>query len=129
MPHAAHTDVYEVPDNCRRGRQGRPRLDVDLRLPTEIAGFRIRLENEANDFSRKKIEFVEGGEHRQQSVAHAIAALAYGTESVPPVDFITGPGNAYTQQAKRQLFGIVGIDGLFGPSEVVILDPGETHSI
>ncbi len=53
--------------------------------------------------------------------AQAIAALAYGTESVPAVDFIAGPGNAYTQQAKRQLFGIVGIDGLFGPSEIVIL--------
>ena len=53
--------------------------------------------------------------------AQAIAALAYGTETIEPVDFIAGPGNAYTQQAKRQLFGRVGIDGLFGPSEVVIL--------
>ena len=53
--------------------------------------------------------------------AQAIAALALGTESVDPVDFIAGPGNAYTQQAKRQLFGVVGIDGLFGPSEVAIL--------
>lgn len=53
--------------------------------------------------------------------AQAIAALAYGTETVEAVDFIAGPGNAYTQQAKRQLFGVVGIDGLFGPSEVVVL--------
>jgi histidinol dehydrogenase len=53
--------------------------------------------------------------------AQAIAALTYGTASVDPVDFIAGPGNAYTQQAKRQLFGHIGIDGLFGPSEVVIL--------
>lgn len=53
--------------------------------------------------------------------AQAIAALTYGTESVEPVDFIAGPGNAFTQQAKRQLFGRIGIDGLFGPSEIVVL--------
>lgn len=53
--------------------------------------------------------------------AQAIAALTFGTESVEPVDFIAGPGNAFTQQAKRQLFGRIGIDGLFGPSEVVVL--------
>lgn len=53
--------------------------------------------------------------------AQAIAALTYGTESVEPVDFIAGPGNAYTQQAKKQVFGAVGIDGFFGPSEVVVL--------
>jgi histidinol dehydrogenase len=53
--------------------------------------------------------------------AQAIAALTFGTESVDVVDFIAGPGNAYTQQAKRQLFGRIGIDGFFGPSEVVIL--------
>ena len=53
--------------------------------------------------------------------AQTIAALAYGTQTISAVDFIAGPGNAYTQQAKRQLFGQVGIDGLFGPSEVAIL--------
>ena len=53
--------------------------------------------------------------------AQAVAALALGTASVKPVDFIAGPGNAYVQQAKRQLLGAVGIDGFFGPSEVVIL--------
>ncbi|MDX1565892.1 MAG: histidinol dehydrogenase [Phycisphaeraceae bacterium] len=56
--------------------------------------------------------------------AQAIAALAFGTETVRPVDLIAGPGNAYTQQAKRQLFGTVGIDGFFGPSEVVVLVDG-----
>ena len=53
--------------------------------------------------------------------AQAIAALAFGTESVAPVDFIAGPGNAFVQQAKRQVFGTVGVDGFYGPSEVVIL--------
>jgi histidinol dehydrogenase len=53
--------------------------------------------------------------------AQAMAALALGTDTVPAVDFIAGPGNAYVQQAKRQLFGTVGIDGFYGPSEVVVL--------
>lgn len=53
--------------------------------------------------------------------AQAIGALAYGTESVPPVDVIAGPGNAYVQEAKRQLVGRVGIDGIAGPSELVVV--------
>jgi histidinol dehydrogenase len=53
--------------------------------------------------------------------AQAIAALAYGTESVPRVDVISGPGNAYVTEAKRQVFGSVGIDMLAGPSELVVL--------
>src|SRR5262249_28629872 len=53
--------------------------------------------------------------------AHAIAALAYGTESIAPVDVIVGPGNAYVAEAKRQVFGVVGIDGIAGPSEVAIV--------
>ena len=53
--------------------------------------------------------------------AQAIAALAYGTETIAPVDRIAGPGNAYVAEAKRQVFGRVGIDGIAGPSEVVIL--------
>jgi histidinol dehydrogenase len=53
--------------------------------------------------------------------AQAMAALAFGTETVAQVDFIAGPGNAFVQQAKRQLFGTVGIDGFYGPSEVVVL--------
>lgn len=52
--------------------------------------------------------------------AQAIAALAYGTESVRAVDVIVGPGNAYVQEAKRQLFGTIGVDGLAGPSELVV---------
>lgn len=61
--------------------------------------------------------------------AHAIAALAYGTESIPPVDVIVGPGNLYVQEAKRQVFGQVGIDGFAGPSDLLAIaaadaDPG-----
>ncbi len=53
--------------------------------------------------------------------AQAIAAMAYGTESIPEVDKIVGPGNAYVNEAKRQVFGQVGIDQLAGPSEIFVL--------
>jgi histidinol dehydrogenase len=53
--------------------------------------------------------------------AQAIAALAYGTKSVTPVDLIVGPGNAWVTEAKRQVVGEVGIDGLAGPSELVVV--------
>jgi histidinol dehydrogenase len=53
--------------------------------------------------------------------AQAVAALAYGTDTIAPVDRIVGPGNAYVAEAKRQVFGRVGIDNIAGPSEVVVL--------
>ena len=53
--------------------------------------------------------------------AQAIAALAYGTNTIAPVDVITGPGNAWVAEAKRQLYGVVGIDMVAGPSEIVVL--------
>jgi histidinol dehydrogenase len=53
--------------------------------------------------------------------AQAVAALAYGTATIAPVDRVVGPGNAYVAEAKRQVFGRVGIDGIAGPSEVVVL--------
>ena len=56
--------------------------------------------------------------------AQAVAALAFGTATIAPVDRIVGPGNAYVAEAKRQVFGQVGIDGIAGPSEVVILADG-----
>ena len=62
--------------------------------------------------------------------AQAVAALAYGTESVRAVDVIVGPGNAWVTEAKRQVFGVVGIDGLAGPSELlVIAGPGADPEI
>jgi histidinol dehydrogenase len=59
--------------------------------------------------------------------AQAIAALAYGTESVQPVDVIAGPGNLYVQEAKRQVFGQVGIDGFAGPSDLVVIADSQTE--
>ncbi len=56
--------------------------------------------------------------------AQAVAALAYGTRSIPRVDKIVGPGNAYVAEAKRQVFGGVGIDMIAGPSEILVLSDG-----
>ena len=58
--------------------------------------------------------------------AQAVAALAYGTETIPKVDKITGPGNAYVASAKRRVFGEVGIDMIAGPSEILVLADGST---
>jgi histidinol dehydrogenase len=59
--------------------------------------------------------------------AQAVAALAYGTATIPAVDKIVGPGNAYVAAAKRRVFGVVGIDMVAGPSEVVIVCDGSTE--
>jgi histidinol dehydrogenase len=59
--------------------------------------------------------------------AHAVAALAYGTETIPRVDKIVGPGNAYVAAAKRRVFGVVGIDMIAGPSEILVICDGKTN--
>ena len=58
--------------------------------------------------------------------AQAVAALAYGTETIPRVDKIVGPGNAYVAEAKRQVFGRVAIDMIAGPSEILVLSDGDS---
>ena len=58
--------------------------------------------------------------------AQAVAALAYGTATIPKVDKVTGPGNAYVAAAKRRVFGVVGIDMIAGPSEILVLADGTT---
>jgi histidinol dehydrogenase len=60
--------------------------------------------------------------------AQAVAALAYGTASIPAVDKITGPGNAYVAEGKRQVFGQVGIDMIAGPSEILVLCDGDVSA-
>lgn len=59
--------------------------------------------------------------------AQAIAALAFGTESINPVDMIVGPGNAYVAEAKRQVYGIVGIDMVAGPSEILVIAENDAN--
>ena len=60
--------------------------------------------------------------------AQAVAALAYGADSIAPVDKIVGPGNAYVAEAKRQVFGVVGIDMIAGPSEIVIVADADSDA-
>ncbi|MFY7744722.1 MAG: histidinol dehydrogenase, partial [Erythrobacter sp.] len=57
--------------------------------------------------------------------AQAVGALAYGTDRIRPVDVITGPGNAWVAEAKRQLYGVVGIDMVAGPSEILVIADGK----
>ena len=59
--------------------------------------------------------------------AQAVAALAYGTESIPKVDKIVGPGNAFVAEAKKQVFGVVSIDMIAGPSEILIVADGKSN--
>lgn len=61
--------------------------------------------------------------------AQAVAALAYGTESVPKVDKIVGPGNAYVAEAKKQVFGVVSIDMIAGPSEILVLADSKSDPV
>ena len=63
--------------------------------------------------------------------AQAVAALAYGTETIPRVDVIVGPGNRWVAEAKRQVVGLVGIDGVAGPTELLVLadDSADTHRV
>jgi histidinol dehydrogenase len=59
--------------------------------------------------------------------AQAVAALAYGTQRIRAVDVVTGPGNAWVAEAKRQLYGVVGIDMVAGPSEILVISDGKTN--
>ncbi|MED5545589.1 MAG: histidinol dehydrogenase [Pseudomonadota bacterium] len=61
--------------------------------------------------------------------AHAVGALAYGTARIAPVDVITGPGNAWVAEAKRQLYGVVGIDMVAGPSEILVIADGQNDPV
>ena len=60
--------------------------------------------------------------------AQAIAAFAYGTESIPRVDLVAGPGNVYVTLAKKEVFGVVGVDGIAGPTEIVVVADGKARA-
>ena len=75
----------------------------------------------AHDVILAACALCEADEVYRMGGAQAIAALAYGTEEIEPVDVVAGPGNLYVQEAKRQVFGAVGIDGFAGPSDLVVL--------
>lgn len=110
------------------GRAAYPSSVLMNALPAAVAGVReiVMATPPGSDGSITPLTLVaarESGVSRVYKMggAQAVAALAYGTESVPRVDKITGPGNLYVALAKREVFGQVGIDMVAGPSEVLVL--------
>ncbi|UMM63978.1 histidinol dehydrogenase [Aristophania vespae] len=99
-------------------------------LPARVAGVkRVAMcvptpDNVLNPLVMAAAQLCEVDEVYRIGGAQAVGALAFGTETVAPVDRIVGPGNAFVAEAKRQVFGHVGIDNIAGPSEVVIVADG-----
>src|SRR5260221_11317000 len=95
-------------------------------VPAKVAGVRELVMVSPNPNALVLTAAALAGVDRVISIggAQAVAALAYGTPSVPRVDKIVGPGNAYVAEAKRQVFGEVGIDMIAGPSEILVISDG-----
>ena len=102
-------------------------------IPAKIAGVKDLImvvpapDGEKNDLVLAAAKIVNVDRVFTIGGAQAIAALAYGTETIPRVDKIVGPGNAYVAEAKRKVFGTVGIDMIAGPSEITIICDGKTN--
>ena len=100
-------------------------------IPARVAGVeRIAMvtptpNGEMNPLVLAAAEIAGIGEIWRVGGAQAVAALAYGTDKISPVDVIVGPGNAWVAEAKRQLYGVVGIDMVAGPSEIVVVADGK----
>ena len=144
----AHSWSYTEPDGTQLGQQVTPLERVGIyvpggkaaypstvlmnAIPARVAGVdEIVMVVPAPDGHASDLVLAAAALSRVERVftiggAQAVAALAYGTESVPAVDKIVGPGNAYVAAAKRQVFGVVGIDMLAGPSEILVLCDGRT---
>jgi histidinol dehydrogenase len=135
---------YAEPDGTRLGQRVSPIERVGLyvpggkaaypssvlmnALPAKVAGVRELVMVSPNPNPLVLAAAALAGVDRLFTVggAQAVAALAYGTESIPRVDKIVGPGNAYVAEAKRQVFGQVGIDMVAGPSEILVICDGRT---
>lgn len=109
------------------GKASYPSSLIMLAVPAMVAGVeKIVVCTPPSRFGRSDLVLAACHELKLTDVyraggAAAIAAMAFGTETIPAVDKIVGPGNTYVQLAKRALFGTVGIDGYLGPSEILIL--------
>ena len=110
------------------GRASYPSTVLMTVIPAQVAGVREVVlcsppgpDGEIPASTLAAAEFLGVGEVYRVGGAHAIAALTYGTESIRPVDVIVGPGNAFVAAAKREVIGVVGIDAIAGPSEVVVV--------
>ncbi len=101
-------------------------------MPAQVAGVgEIIMVSPARNGDEQQLVLAAAylaGVHRVFNIggAQAVAALAYGTETIPQVDKIVGPGNAYVAAAKRHVFGVVGIDMVAGPSEILVICDGDT---
>lgn len=115
------------------GKANYPSSILMLAIPAQVAGVKEIIATVPTQFGESgQLVFAAAalaGVDRVFTIggAQAVAALAYGTESVPAVDKITGPGNAYVTMAKKQVYGDVGIDMLAGPSELTIICDGQTN--
>jgi histidinol dehydrogenase len=109
------------------GQAAYPSTVLMMAIPAQVAGVpRLVAVTPARSFLTQPVlaaAFVEAGISEVYTVggAQAIAALAYGTESIPRVAKIVGPGNRYVAEAKRQVYGVVDVDAITGPSEVVVI--------
>jgi histidinol dehydrogenase len=123
-----YTPLSRVGLYAPNGRAAYPSTVLMLAIPARVAGVgEIVLATPAGKDGRAHSIILAAArvagitEIYKMGGAAAVAALAYGTSSVPRVDKIVGPGSLYLTLAKKHLFGVVGIDGLYGPSEVVVL--------
>ena len=122
-----HTPVDAAGLYVPRGKAAYPSSVLMNAIPAEVAGVGRRVmvvptpQNAISDTVLAAARIAGITEIWRIGGAQAIAALAYGTETIAPVDKIVGPGNAYVATAKRQVFGQVGIDSIAGPSEILVL--------
>jgi histidinol dehydrogenase len=127
LPQGQRVDLRELP--ARRagiyapgGRAAYPSTVLMCAVPARVAGVQqVVVATPGSDVILAACALSGVDEVLTVGGAQAIAALAYGTETIDPVDVIVGPGNAYVQEAKRQVVGAVGIDGIEGPSELVVV--------
>lgn len=115
------------------GRAAYPSSVLMNAIPARVAGVERLVivtptpDGEVNPLVLAAAHIAEADELWRIGGAQAIAALSYGTERIAPVDMIAGPGNAWVAEAKRQLYGVVGIDMVAGPSEIVVIADAENR--
>ncbi|ANU07453.1 histidinol dehydrogenase [Paraurantiacibacter namhicola] len=113
------------------GRAAYPSSMLMNAIPAKVAGVERLVvttptpKGEVNDLVLAAAHIAGVDEIWRVGGAQAVAALAYGTERIAPVDVVVGPGNAWVAEAKRQLYGVVGIDMVAGPSEILVIADGE----
>lgn len=117
------------------GRASYPSTAMMTVIPAKIAGVQEiavcvppAKEGEISPYTLATLDHLGVKEVYRLGGAHAVAAMAFGTETVPPVDKVVGPGNLYVTLAKKEVFGRVGIDMLAGPSELVVLADGNAQA-